>query len=228
MSYYFSATLLKKLQSYNTSFKMLCCLILFKFLSSISLYAQYEEPRFKHLTINEGLSQNTVFSVYQDASGVIWIGTEDGLNRFDGYEFKVFKNDPADRKSLINNQVNVILEDKNHRLIIGSAGGLSIYNRDTEDFENISIPSSNNKNLQLVNYITAIVEAENNKLWLATFDGLKLLNLQTKQLENDLITKRTDKFKIQTLLKDKDGILWVSFNQTLLCYHSKIYHQFNW
>ncbi|WP_304067130.1 hybrid sensor histidine kinase/response regulator transcription factor [Pedobacter glucosidilyticus] len=212
---------MKKLQSCNALFKMLCCLILFNFLHSISLYAQHEEPIFKHLTINEGLSQNTVFSVYQDASGFIWIGTEDGLNRFDGYEFKVFKNDPADRKSLINNQVNVILEDKNHRLIIGSAGGLSIYNRDTEDFENISIPSSNSKNLQLVNYITAIVEAENNKLWLATFDGLKLLNLKTKQLENNLITQKTDKFKIQTLLRDQDGILWISLKQTLLCYHSK-------
>jgi ligand-binding sensor domain-containing protein len=46
---------------------------------------------FKHLTINEGLSQNTVFSMMQDKTGFMWIGTEDGLNKFDGYEFTIYK-----------------------------------------------------------------------------------------------------------------------------------------
>ena len=66
---------------------------------------------FNHLTVEDGLSQSSVTCIFQDAKGFMWFGTQDGLNRYDGYNFKVFKNDPEDSTSLINNFIFSIYED---------------------------------------------------------------------------------------------------------------------
>src|SRR5689334_3875987 len=73
--------------------------------------AAAQEPtlRFERLTIEQGLSQNNVYSLLQDRTGFIWIGTADGLNRYDGYTFTVYKADPANPQSLSNNAVLALL-----------------------------------------------------------------------------------------------------------------------
>jgi ligand-binding sensor domain-containing protein len=75
-----------------------------------------ENVRFDHLTSEEGLSSNIVWSVLQDSNGFIWIGTIDGLNRFDGITFKIYKHDVNDPNSLGDNSVQVIIEDRLKKL----------------------------------------------------------------------------------------------------------------
>ena len=77
------------------------------------IFAQKPSIQFTHLNVEDGLSQSTVFSIIQDRDGFMWFGTEDGLNRYDGYNFHIFKTDLSDTNSLISNFVTALHQDKN-------------------------------------------------------------------------------------------------------------------
>ena len=82
--------------------------------------------RFDRISLEQGLSQSTVFCMIQDSQGFMWFGTEDGLNKYDGYSFTVYKHDPEDPNSLGGNWIQAILEDSSGTLWIGTReGGLS-------------------------------------------------------------------------------------------------------
>jgi ligand-binding sensor domain-containing protein/serine phosphatase RsbU (regulator of sigma subunit) len=93
--------------------------------------------RFDHLTVKDGLSQSGVTCIFQDHQGFMWFGTQDGLNRYDGYTFTVFKHDPTDPKSLNENFISLIAEDKDKTLWIGTLNNpktLNKFDRVTETF----------------------------------------------------------------------------------------------
>ncbi len=92
--------------------------------------------RFDNFTIREGLSQSTVNCLIQDQQGFIWVGTQDGLNKFNGYEFTVFKHDPQDSTSLTNNYIHDLYEDHHGDLWIATDRGISVFNRDKKRFRN--------------------------------------------------------------------------------------------
>ena len=119
---------IKKTVSY---FSTLLVLMLLYF----SVSAQTEKIRFKEYTIDHGLSQNTVFCLLQDKDGIIWVGTEDGLNKFDGYTFTAFKHRNQDSKSISNNQINALFEDKEGKIWVGTSAGINLYDKKTESFE---------------------------------------------------------------------------------------------
>ena len=81
---------------------------------------------FDHLTINDGLSQNHVEKIIQDQQGFIWFGTRDGLNRYDGYEFKIYRKDPDTPGAISGNEIKDILETRDGELWI-TAGGINKY-----------------------------------------------------------------------------------------------------
>src|SRR5215831_14414294 len=98
-----------------------------------SLPAKYLS--FDALTINDGLSQGMVTAIMQDHFGFMWFGTKDGLNRYDGYHFMVYRHDPADSGSLADNFIQVVFEDSRGRLWIGTSDhGVDLMNRETETF----------------------------------------------------------------------------------------------
>jgi hypothetical protein len=88
---------------------------------------------FVRLSIQDGLSQGSGLSIIQDRRGFIWIGTEDGLNRYDGYRFRVYR-PSEDPSSLSNNSANVLFEDSQGVLWVGTNSGLNRYNRDLDNF----------------------------------------------------------------------------------------------
>src|ERR1044071_3356757 len=101
----------------------------------ISLQADAQSDfRFNHLTIKDGLSQSQPFSLFQDSYGYLWIGTQDGLNRFDGNSFKVYKNDPFDSTTLTHNWVWTVQEDDHGDLWVGTFQGLCKYLRKEDRF----------------------------------------------------------------------------------------------
>ena len=87
------------------------------------LFSQPQEIKFEHILLAQGLSQSSVRCILQDSKGFIWFGTEDGLNRYDGYNFKVFRKDPQNANSLSDNSVRFIYEDRSDVQWIGTKGG---------------------------------------------------------------------------------------------------------
>src|SRR6185503_14571391 len=91
--------------------------------------------QFEHLTIEDGLSQNAGLAIFQDSKGYLWIGSQDGLNRYDGFNFKIYKQDPEDPSSISHNSILAITEDKDGYLWIGTwGGGLNRFDPVTETF----------------------------------------------------------------------------------------------
>ena len=91
----------------------------------IPLHAQRENIRFRHLTIEDGLSQNTILCMVQDDMGFMWFGTKGGINKYDGYDFTVYKADIYDTTSLSENNILSICKDHNGILWIGTEDGLN-------------------------------------------------------------------------------------------------------
>ncbi len=111
---------------------VICFLLLLLFNSR---YCPGQAMAFDHITINEGLSNNTIYSIVEDQDGFLWFGSRDGLHRYDGYEFKVFKADPGDSLSLPGNNVQSLFRHPNGDLWIGlKSGGLCIFERQNQRF----------------------------------------------------------------------------------------------
>ena len=94
---------------------------------------------FENFSVKDGLSNPTGNCILQDKYGFLWIGTDDGLNRYDGYTFKVYKNNPGDTSSIFVNTIYSLMEDHQGRLWIGGNGALFIYNREKDNFKQIKI-----------------------------------------------------------------------------------------
>lgn len=123
----------------NKRFKrsILSILIIFYFLNIAS--ATNESYYFEQISLKEGLSQSTVKAIYRDHYGLLWVGTKDGLNRYDGTEVRTFYNDPQKSNSLPNDNIFFIVEDAKKNMWIGSAGALCRYDRQTDSFVKESI-----------------------------------------------------------------------------------------
>ena len=102
---------------------------------SISAFSQEIKVKFEKISLEHGLSQNSIRSIFQDSKGFMWFGSGEGLNRYDGYNIDAFTHDPDDSTSLSHNWVYSIFEDREGVLWVGTnGGGLCKYNRDTENF----------------------------------------------------------------------------------------------
>ena len=137
------------------------------------------EISFVHIGLDEGLSQNTVLSIEQDASGNMWFATFDGLNRYDGYDFTVFRHDESDSTSIANDIVRTVETDGQGRLWIGTYTGLSMYDAGKGCFLNYSFTSGG-----LPAEIRNIVSLENGLLLLNTSAGLQFFDTSTGNFMN--------------------------------------------
>lgn len=146
------------------------CLSIF-FAMIIPAVAQPSDIAFKHLTIDDGLSQSAVFAILQDRKGFMWFGTKDGLNRYDGYTFKIFQNDPFDSTSLSSSFITVLFEDSRGWLWAGTRdGGLNRMDRQTEKFFRYQHDSHNSNSLGS-NQVTALAEDSQGNIWVGTATG---------------------------------------------------------
>ncbi len=165
--------------------------------------------RFDVYTMDEGLSNNTVRVIYQDRFGYMWFGTEDGLNKFDGYEFTIFRNQPHDSSSLSNNYINDITEDKNGNLWVATNNGLNKLNRNKGNFERyLAIDSIENglKN----NHIKALLPDSSGNLWVDTFDGyLHQFQVDSNSWESyHYSSNAISRYPFYGIIKDNEG-MWI-------------------
>jgi PAS domain S-box-containing protein len=131
--------------------------------------------RFGHLTVEDGLSHNWVLAVIKDSYGFVWVGTQDGLNRYDGSGFVNYRSDPKDPNSLASSMSGVLYEDKQRRLWVGSswaATGVSLFDREHDRFRKfLPAPGSPSGNV-----VRSISEDRQGRLWLGTDNGLARLD----------------------------------------------------
>ncbi len=137
----------------------------------ISIFAQPKNVKFQHIDVKDGLSNRNVNCIFQDSRGFIWIGTEAGLNRYDGYQFKHYYAFPGDDQSLTNSDINAIAEDSSGFLWIGTYNGLNRLDPFTGDVLRLKNGGVNLTNEQ----ITDILLDSDNNIWVGTIDGLNCL-----------------------------------------------------
>lgn len=128
--------------------------------------------RFVHLTIKDGLSQSMIKSIYQDSKGFLWFGSADGLNRYDGYKLNVYRNEPSNPASLIDNDIVCIYENPLDSVLwIGTQGeGLNRYDRKQDTFLGFRHDPKIENSLP-DNDIRSMLTASDGKLWIATNGG---------------------------------------------------------
>lgn len=132
--------------------------------------------RFDHINIEQGLSQSSVHAILQDSRGYLWFGTSDGLNRYDGYSFTIYKPDPDVPSSLSDRWITSLMEDQYGNLWIGTRqGGLNRFDYHTGIFTHFEHDSAVPNSLSN-NHVTALFLDNNSNLWIGTSDGLDLLN----------------------------------------------------
>lgn len=155
--------------------------------------AQNDTLQFQRLGIDEGLSQSVVTSIAQDAAGFLWFGTQDGLNRYDGHQFKIYRNTGNQSgKDLYSSSINHLLVDHNQRLWIGTDSGLNWFDISSQVIKKASFPGSNPEPLANVS-IDKLFQDSKNLLWVTTFySGLYLIDLE-KGLQKHWSTDELDR-----------------------------------
>lgn len=185
-------------------------LLIFNFTTSI---AQFKNLEFEHLDINNGLSQNNVICVFQDSRGFMWFGTKDGLNRYNGYSFTVYRYEEKNNRSISGNTINDILEDKDGILWIATNEGLNSYDRKTDQFTRYNNHSGISGNIPS-NRITCMAFGKNEALWIGTEDaGVYIMDRREKKFmklnfPSGLINTKSNQ-AVQTLRMDSNGDAWI-------------------
>lgn len=172
------------------------------FLSAFNSMAQRATPIIKHYGLEDGMSQVSVNDVIKDDNNFIWIGTTDGLNRFDGNIFKHYKNVASDSTSISGNYITKLAKDMNGNLWIGTNGnGLNYYNSVTDSFERVYLNSETSNEI-----ITGIILLNEGALWIATKDN-GLYHLQPND-NSYTISSATEEQHITALYQDNSGKIW--------------------
>ncbi|MBI4751136.1 MAG: protein kinase [Acidobacteria bacterium] len=165
------------------------------------------QARFQRYSLEDGLSQSTVWCVLQDQRGFLWVGTNDGLNRFDGYGFTIYRNQARDPFSLANNDVMTLCEDRQGMLWIGTHNGLCRYDREHDRFETFRHSVDDLHSIS-GNNIRTLYEDHAGRLWIGTFDGgLSRFDPQTRKFERFL--QDDPKAEIVDIAEDPSGNLWL-------------------
>lgn len=177
----------------NFKYYLPFCLVLF--FSPFLNVAQENNLHFEHINYDVNFSQSTISSIYQTKLGFIWIGTSNGLIRYDGYNFLQYVRDKNKKGTISNNHINTIFEDHSKNLWIGTNNGLNLFDKSDNNFVNIDIPPIKGGR----NYISTIIEDSNRNIWVGTFGGVKRLDTKTRLLK-DISTDPLSLFKTSRVL----------------------------
>ncbi len=178
----------------------------------VSANAMARNIRFSAVSIEDGLSQSSVNSIVQDKTGFMWFGTENGLNRYDGYTFTVYKDDPQEAQHLTNRWVWDVYEDSRGIVWIGTKGGLNRWDPDSESFTHFNhddkVPTSLSHD-----DVRVVYEDSRGTLWIGTDGGLNSFDRGTGQFtgfhHNPSNPDSPSSDHIRAIYEDRHGVVWV-------------------
>ena len=195
------------------------------FLFTVSIvFSQEIDFKFNHLTIKDGLSHNNIYTLMQDNNGFMWLGTQNGLDKFDGYNFQPYYYSSEDSCSLISSNFGKLLQDSKGRIWIGTyRGGLSCYFPETDKIIHYMNNSEDPKTISS-NLIRAIMEDNNENIWVGTANsGLCKFN----EKDNSFTTYIKDENEANSLVSnnirelscDTEGNIWIATTTGLSKYN---------
>jgi signal transduction histidine kinase/ligand-binding sensor domain-containing protein/DNA-binding response OmpR family regulator len=193
---------------------------------SHSIFSDVYHARFKNLGINNGLSQSFISDIQQDSKGLVWIGTKDGLNMYDGYSFRIFRHNPFNPNSISDNFIKKIYCDPSGRIWIGTLnGGLNLYDPESDGFIRFEYNLVNGSGLSSNHILSISSDAEGN-IWVGTQGGgLNKLHLQNK---NEITAENVEVIQyinrkgiflpdsdIVCLIRDSNNVIWAASDQRI-------------
>lgn len=188
--------------------------------SHMSLVAQNNDIYFKSLIAEQSLSQLTVSSIFQDSKGFLWFGTLDGLNRYDGYNIKVFRSTDNEPHSISSNHINAITEDSLGYLWIGTDNGLNRYCRKSGEF--ISFFKDNETEYNISHDKVSFVYRDKlGRIWIGTEQGIDYVNQETLTFTKRTFNHFLYNNRIITIHDDSYGNLWIGTVKGLVKYNVK-------
>ena len=183
-------------------------------------------PQFRHLTISNGLPNNTIHAIHQDSQGFMWFGTDDGLSRYDGYQFVTYKQDPDNPDAINGNQVVAIYEDAAGSQWIGTRGGdLNIFNPKTETFADFGV-TSDDANVASLRDVTAVATDSQGNIWVGgpPRTGLARFSPQTDTWTQYQTGTDFPPAETADIVADNLGNVWVATNRHLLRWQQDEFH----
>lgn len=194
--------------------KLRCVFLFFAQLACFFAFSQKQNIKFDHIGITEGLSQSNVLCILQDSHGFMWFGTQDGLNKYDGYRFTVYKNDPNNKNSLSNNFISDIIEDKEGNLWIATwGGGISKFDRQREQFT--TYKHNNGANSLSSDLVNSIIMDHEGNFWIGTQEGgLNHFDVKNQRFTQYVYNKNDPKSlsdnDVVDLMEDEQHNLWIA------------------
>ena len=205
---------------------LLCCFAHF------FVIGQFNNFKFENLDTADGLSSSTCLTIFQDSEGFLWFGTIDGLNKYDGYDFEIYKTVLGDTLSISSNRINAIEEDAEGNLWVGTNNGLNYFNKKTNSFRRIQFDKQvtvANNPLKFINDL--LYDPISNMLWAATNNGVIKIDLGAAEqaiekldffyyLNEESNLNTIDNNNVNVIVKDAENVIWVGTNgQHLNRYH---------
>lgn len=214
------------IKKYTFVFFLLFSTFSLNLLNAQELVSSQNNLKFKHFSSKEGLSQSSVITIFQDKKGYIWFGTRDGLNKFDGNKFTVYRSNYRDSTSLSHSWVTAIFEDQQGNLWIGTKDGLNKYDRGKDNFKQFYYSKKNNSISN--NQIWGIAPLDSSSIAISTSNGLNILDITTNKFTFLLYSKNNKNTlsdnRTRGLLKTSDGNLWILTIASIDKYNPKNKH----
>ncbi|MCE7040182.1 two-component regulator propeller domain-containing protein [Dyadobacter sp. CY312] len=200
-------------------FFSLCLVLSFLLGNSKNGAAQSAEYQFARYSTEKGLSHNQVNCFLKDRQGFIWVGTADGLNRFDGYSFKIFKHDPADSTTIVDHHINELFEDPEGFIWIKTPKGYNVYDPRTESVDRNANKAAMRLGIPDADF-TKIIKSETGDYWIShnRLGLLKYLGKSKKvlRIRYNPKDKAGKSFVISDLNEDPDGNIWIVYTNGFL------------
>jgi ligand-binding sensor domain-containing protein len=179
-----------------------------------------QELHFENYSVNDGLPHSDVSAISQDSKGFIWIGTYNGLTKFDGYTYTVYRNDRKKPKSISNNRAISLLIDKNFIWVGTETAGINRYNIVKDEFESFKHIDDNPTSLS-GNNIFSIARDNKNRLWVATNKGLNLIRNDDGPIEKiDALHFLDGQDRINNIISDQN-LLWLCTTTGIIQFDTK-------
>ncbi|WP_372753865.1 two-component regulator propeller domain-containing protein [Labilibaculum sp.] len=211
-----------KVKLTQISFRTLSSIFIF-FIGSIGgLFAQNNDIRFNHYTVEDGLSQNSVFAILQDHHGFMWFGTRTGgLNRFNGYSFTNYKKHTNDSLSIGSNEILALHEDQYGMIWIGTRNGsLSRYDENSNHFFNYH-ENSNDHNSISSKTVNCILEDAKGTLWFGTNYGLCEYNREKDNFIRHTSQENFKDINIRAIVQAGENSLWIGAKNGIYLYNTQ-------